>query len=121
MDSIRNWGKEPTLVYIDCEIALCRRRKEITCIRAGLFMTAHPHGTCDSAARHSAVVVIAASRVPRKTKGKRRILFLPTEESAFYTTQTGLCPKNALPRPNPASRNALRQLTARRLFILNLF
>jgi len=26
----------------------------------------------------------------------------------------GLCPKNALPRLNPASRNALRQLTARR-------
>jgi hypothetical protein len=28
---------------------------------------------------------------------------------------------NALPRLNPASRNALRQLTARRLFILNFF
>ena len=35
-----------------------------------------------------------ASLVPRKTKGKRRILYLPTAESAFHTSQTGLFPQN---------------------------
>jgi hypothetical protein len=36
-------------------------------------------------------------------------------------SKRGLGTKNALPRLNPASRNALRQLMTRRLFILNFF
>jgi hypothetical protein len=66
-------------------------------------LVGHPRGTCDSAARHSTLVVIAASRVPRRTKGKRQILFLPTAESAFHTTQTALCPINALSTSNHAN------------------
>lgn len=42
-------------------------------------------------------------------------------ESNLHTSQTRLGLINALPRLNPASRNALRQLMTRRLFILNFF
>ena len=48
--------------------------------------------------------MIAASRMPRKTMGKRRVLFLPRAKSALHTTQTGWCTNDAHPRPNPPKR-----------------
>jgi len=43
--------------------------------RAGLFITSHPQGTFDSAARDSAAILTATSRAPWRTRGKRQILF----------------------------------------------
>lgn len=99
--SLRNWSRQPNLIKVEWEIKSCWRSNKITRTRAGLFMTVHLEGTSDSAARDQAAVLTFASRLLLKTKGERQILLLSAANSAFHTTQTGLCP-NALERRNPA-------------------
>ncbi len=67
---------QPNPVKITWEIKPRWRRDEIILSRAGLFMPAHLEGSSDSAARDSAAVLTAASRMRRRDKGERQLLFL---------------------------------------------